>query len=449
MINDLRRRFILVTTLSVLLVLGVILGGINISNFMTVDSNLEERMDLLVNFGGSFLDYQEPPGEKPDAYEGVEAPSEKPDKDDKDQSGSAKKEENGAFKDKGPRGKRGNLEEAPFDTRYFTVTFDESGTVSDKELDRISSVSEDEALEMATEAYEKGNTRGYEGDLKYRLTTTDDGVKVIFLDGSRERGTARTFLYTSLVIAALAMVAVLILVIIFSKIVTRPVAESYEKQKRFITDASHEIKTPIAIIDANNEVIEMENGESEWTGSIRNQTRRLSSLTEKLVLLSRMDEEGYSPEQSDLELDSLIREVAGTYDAVCESCGKVIDLDLAEGVKIRGNSENIGRMLSLMIDNAIKYSSEGAHINIRLTGKQSQGHRGKCHLVLSNPVDEIAQGNLDVLFERFYRSDGSRSSKTGGHGIGLSVVSAIVRSHKGRIHASSPDGHSIVFDIVL
>lgn len=340
------------------------------------------------------------------------------------------------------------MKETPFDARYFSVDLDEAGAVSAIHLDSIASVTEETATAMATEVLSKSKTSGYYQGFRYAKATKSDGTNYyVFLDCNRELATFSSFFRASLIVSVIGALSYLVLVLIFSKIVLRPVAESYEKQKRFITDASHEIKTPLAIIDANTEVIEMEAGESEWTKSIRNQIQRLTSLTEKLVFLSRMDEESTKLEMREFDLSGLMNETLDSYEAVAISAGKKLERVIAPDVRLYGDETNILQMITLLMDNAMKYSNDQGDILVKLEQQQKGKHRLK--LTFRNTVEEIAVGNHDEFFERFYRADESRSTKTGGHGIGLSVVKAIVAAHHGKITAESKDGKSLQFVIML
>ena len=240
------------------------------------------------------------------------------------------------------------------------------------------------------------------------------------------------------------MLLVFLLVFFISKIVVKPIADSYEKQKRFITDAGHEIKTPLAIIDANTEVLEMEQGESEWTASIKNQVNRLSSLTERLIFLSKMDEETIIFSMEEFSLSGLISDMAASFQAVAKAQEKVLQLEIEQGVFYYGNESSFRQLLSILIDNAMKYSNPYGNITLSL----HQSER-KVEFMISNTVDQVPQGNLDRLFERFYRLDSSRNSETGGYGLGLSAAKAIIIAHKGKITAWSANGKLISFLIVL
>ena len=270
----------------------------------------------------------------------------------------------------------------------------------------------------------------------------------------------------------------------FSGKILKPVSESYEKQKRFITDASHEIKTPLTIIDANTEVIEMMEGENEWTNSTRKQVARLTSLTEKLVFLSRMDEEATKLEMLEFSLSDAILDTAEPFKAIARTKGKKLTIDVIDGILYTGDEKTIRQLVSILLDNAMKYSGcssvsfEKDNINKKNLNKtnlnkttQTQNDcvtttgdtapeieltmrpSGKNRIItVWNTVDETAnikKGRQDMLFERFYRTDTSHNSKTGGFGIGLSAAYAIVKAHKGKITAESKDGRSIKFTIVL
>ena len=414
MIRELRKKFIAASMLAILIVLALIIGIIDIANYLNVDKSTRQRMEMLIENEGSFENLKQ-------QRMGMQPP-----------------EEGAQPQMSQSRGLFNNniMKETPFDARYFSVDLDEDGAVSTIHLDSIASVTEETATAMATEVLSKSKTTGYYQGFRYAKATKSDGTNYyVFLDCNRELATFSSFFRASLIVSAIGALSYLVLVLIFSKIVLRPVAESYEKQKRFITDASHEIKTPLAIIDANTEVIEMEAGESEWTKSIRNQIKRLTSLTEKLVFLSRMDEESTKLEMREFDLSGLLDETIDSYEAVAISAGKTLERVIAPNVRLYGDETNILQMITLLMDNAMKYSNEQGDILVKLEQQQKGKHRLK--LTFRNTVEEIAVGNHDEFFERFYRADESRSTKTGGHGIGLSVVKAIVQAHHGKITAES------------
>ncbi|MBP5265601.1 MAG: HAMP domain-containing histidine kinase, partial [Lachnospiraceae bacterium] len=417
MIRELRKKFIAASMLAILIVLALIIGIIDMANYLNVDKSTRQRMEMLIENEGSFENLKQ-------QRMGMQPPEEG--------TQPQMPQNRGLFNNN-------IMKETPFDARYFSVDLDASGAVSTIHLDSIASVTEETATAMATEVLSKSKTSGYYQGFRYAKATKSDGTNYyVFLDCNRELATFTSFFRASLIVSAIGALSYLVLVLIFSKIVLRPVAESYEKQKRFITDASHEIKTPLAIIDANTEVIEMEAGESEWTKSIRNQIKRLTSLTEKLVFLSRMDEESTKLEMREFDLSGLLDETIDSYEAVVISAGKTLERVIAPNVRLYGDETNILQMITLLMDNAMKYSNEQGDILVKLEQQQKGKHRLK--LTFRNTVEEIAVGNHDEFFERFYRADESRSTKTGGHGIGLSVVKAIVQAHHGKVTAESKDG---------
>ena len=261
----------------------------------------------------------------------------------------------------------------------------------------------------------------------------------IFVDCSRELDNFYVLLQASFLLSFLGSSMVLILVLFFSKRVFRPVAASYEKQKQFITDAGHELKTPLTIIDANTEVLEMMEGENEWTVSIRKQVKRLTRLTQQMVALTRMEEGSGEEEMCILCLSQVIQEAAEPFCQVAENEGKNLSIFVEPRIQGKGNEMQLYQLVSLLLDNALKYSLPESSINLSFRKK---GKRAA--LVISNETDMVSKGNLDILFERFYRTDASRNSETGGAGIGLSVARAIVQRHRGKIQASSADGRHIV-----
>lgn len=408
MIKKLRRKFIAAAMLSVFAVLVIILGSIVFFNYQSIVDGAEERISLIEANGGSFPMWH-------DMY--------------------------GLF----GYNDRGRLSaESPFDTRYFTVRYNASDEAVAVYTGSIAAVDDITAVRLADLVVKGEKRSGFCGYFRYRVSDYINGNLVIFVDSARELTSFRDFLSMSVFAGAVGLLLVFILVLVFSGIFTRPAAESYEKQKRFITDASHEIKTPLAIINSANEVLEMENGENDWTKSISNQVNRLSSLTQELIMLSRMEEDGFKLKKTVFNLSDVCLETAHSFDAVAQANEKTYNVSIAPEISYNGDKENISRLISLLLDNAMKYSDKNGTVGFSVT------RSGKNIVIRTeNTVEEIKKGNLNVLFERFYRSDLSRSAKTGGSGIGLSVAKAIVTSHGGKITAQSPDGKSVVFTVVL
>ena len=411
---------------SVAAVLIVILGVINVINYSRINSEADRIIEMIERDEEGFLLGISP-------REGDELPEIRPEPPDSMEFG----------KGRGDEFPNGMSKETPFETRYFSVTVSSDGKVISKSLDRIAAINSEEAEELALAIYSSGEKSGFKGDYKFSVTDAGDSVKILFLDVQRSLSTFRNFLVTSTAVAAAGMLTVFILVFFISKIVTNPIAEGYEKQKMFITDASHELKTPLTIIDANTEVIEIESGENEWTEAIHHQVKRLASLTEDLVTLSRMEEDSIRHSFTDFSLSDALTESVELFKVAAEAAGKTIDLDVSRNVTLNGDEKSIRKLFGILCDNALKYSSEDGGIKVSLS------YRDRPVIVFSNKAEGVGKGNHDILFERFYRSDKSRNSKTGGYGIGLSVARAIMEAHKGRITAESPDGNTLVFTLTF
>ena len=405
MIKKLRRRFIMIAMFSITLVLTTLVLIINIGSYLDTMRNLDHRLMILKENNGYFPKVMPNKPGKSFMFPGYTS------------------------------------EETPFDTRYFTVQLKLDGKVIMVNTGRIASVKTKEAVTLAQNLLKEKKSEGFYEMYKYVSVSNEQDVLYIFLNCEKEIRALRSLQCVSALVLGVGIALVYVLVIFLTRLAIRPAQESYAKQKRFITDASHEIKTPLAIIDANTEVIEMENGESEWTRSTRKQIKRLSDLTQKLIFLSKMDEENVKIEMHPFQLKPVLMDVIQSYDSLLQK--KAFSFEVDE-VEIYGNQEYITQMLHLLMDNAIKYSNPHGEISVSCSK-----HGKKTVLVFFNSAEQLPTGNLDMLFERFYREDVSRNSKTGGHGIGLSVVKAIVEAHKGEVHCESQDGKSITFTITL
>ena len=399
----LRRKFILVAMGAVTVVLTLIIAGINVVNYSHVCKMADARLDYILA-GKDGIDWTDEP--KTDLGEDVGAG--------KTAAGDRVVMRTGHFE--------GMTAESPFDTRYFTVSI-AGGQVTDVNTARIAAVGAKRAARIAAGLYSKGWTSGFSGNYRYTVTVQGDETTYVFVDCSRE--------LASLAISCIGWLAVLAIVTGASGAVIRPMVESYSKQKRFITDASHEIKTPLAVIDAANEVQEIESGESEWTQSIHEQVARLTALTERLVFLARMDEGSAGFTMTSIDLSEAVDKAAAPFGSVAVSRGKRLATSIASGVRAHADAAAVAQVVELLLDNATRYASEDSVIELSLRAVSRGQGKGAAELVVSNAVDELPEGDLDRLFDRFYRADVSRSSKTGGSGVGLSVVRAIAEAHGG------------------
>lgn len=420
----LRRKFILVAMGAVTVVLTLIIAGINIVNYSHVCKMADARLDYILA-GKDGIDW-----------------------------GDESKAEPANGKDAGDsqagvriRHFEGMTAESPFDTRYFTVTID-AGQVADVNTARIAAVGAKRAASIAARLHAKGWTSGFSGNYRYTTDVQDDEITYVFVDCSRELASFHSFLSASVAISCIGWLAVLAIVAGASGAVIRPMVESCSKQKRFITDASHEIKTPLAVIDAANEVQEIESGESEWTQSIHEQVARLTALTERLVFLARMDEGSAGFTMATIDLSEAVDTAATPFESVAVSRGKRLSTSIACGVRAHADAAAVAQVVELLLDNATRYASEGSVIELSLRAVSRVQGKGATELVVSNAVDELPEGDLDRLFDRFYRADVSRSSKTGGSGVGLSVVRAIAEAHGGSASVCG-HGNQITFTVRL
>lgn len=414
MMGRLRRKFAAVAMAAVTVVLLSMVACINVVNYMNLCERADERLEVLSEGGGAFPD------------EGVAA------------AASALAERAATRRAARPPA---YTPEAPFETRYFTVTLSAEGDVLDSNTGKIAAVGAETAVAIARDVCARGGASGFYDVYRYRADDLADGSKMyIFLDCTRELDSFHSFLAVSAGVSALGWTLVFLLVVGFSRLAVRPIVEGYEKQKRFITDASHEIKTPLAVIRAANEVIALEHGEDEWTRSIDEQAERLGALTERLVLLARMDEGASALSMGDVSLSGVVEDVVTLYRPVAESRGKAISASIDAGLNVQGDKVALTQALELLVDNATRYASSGTVIEV------SARRRGRaCEVVVKNECDAVPKGDLDRLFERFYRDDVSRSARTGGSGVGLSVVRAIAEAHGGTVRAESTGPRSIAF----
>ena len=333
--------------------------------------------------------------------------------------------------------------EVPYMIRFFSVHLREDGAVVRVNQDYIASISEADAETYADTVLSHGKTRGYENGYRYLVDTAGGETVVLFLNSEREIQTMRSLLWITLAIAAACLVVVFGLVVLFSRRAITPYLKNMEAQKQFITNASHELKTPLTAIATSADVLAMEHDGDEWVHNIQTQAGRLSKLITNLVTLSRLDEEDPFPVRTEFSLSDALWEISEPFVSLSQAKGKTYTQDIADGLTVTGDRAAIQQMVSILLDNALKYSPDGGSISLtaRRGGK-------KVEVTVSNTVEGTRSIDASRLFDRFYRADESHSDAVSGTGIGLSIAKATVDAHGGKISAKQT-GSTITFQVSL
>lgn len=329
---------------------------------------------------------------------------------------------------------------------YFAVVTDAEGTIRSVDAVRIASGSREELREIAQTVLDRGERSGVTGVYRFRSEPLTDGSGsvFVFLDISLQRYAVVRVAYTSLLVGILCIEIMYFFVRILARSAIRPIAQNMERQKQFITDAGHELKTPVAIIMANTEAMELCTGETKWSRNIREQAQRLNGLTQNLLTLAKIDENTF---MESVEQVSLTKTVNGVIDMFIEPAALkhiLIEGDVAEDVALRANPDMMTRLISTLLDNAVKYASSDSTVRITLLADDDGAE-----FVIKNRCDELPQCEPEKLFDRFYRADAARTQKKGGYGIGLSAAQAITELHKGAISVKYEPENVIAFTVRL
>ncbi len=315
-------------------------------------------------------------------------------------------------------------EEQQFETRYFSVKFDEAGEAVRINTDYVYSIDEDEALQIGEMILLSGRLSGsiiYDGSKYLFKSAKSFGDTLVVLVDCTSRYWIIRQVMTYLIVVGLIILLIFSLIIgKLSTRIVRPFIENSERQKRFITNASHELKTPLAVISANTEMQELEGGKTKWTEATMRQVKRLNALVSELVTLSKLDEKDEIV-LSDVNATVIVREQADSFEQVVTTQGKRFERSIEDGVMIKAEERSVQELCSILLDNAAKYCDEGGCVKVELTGGKN------AHLSVSN--DYAAGQGVDYhrFFDRFYREDESHNSKKSGFGIGLSIAQEIAR----------------------
>ncbi len=405
MIKKLRIKLIAASMMSLLIVLLVIEGIVGVINYKKMVRDADRILEVLGENSGRF------PHEFPIDKKG---------------------------------GRRFMSAEIPYESRYFSVLLNEQGNVIFTDTQKTVTIDFADAQAYALEVWEEQSERGFLHRYRYLCCPYGGETRVIFLDCRRQLDTFQSLLATAVSVSVVGLLSVFVLLIYLSSRIVKPFSDNYEKQKRFITDAGHELKTPLTIIDADTEVLEMDFGENEWLKDIQGQTKRLADLTNAMVTLSRMEEGQNKEMEIEFPLSDVVEEVFHTFQAPAKIQEKVLTGVITPMLSMKGDEKAIRSLMTILLDNAMKYSDEKGRVAVTL-----ERQRNRIRLSVFNTTEHISKEQINHLFDRFYRTDDSRNSRTGGYGLGLSIAAATVASHRGKIIAETEDEKSLQITVVF
>ena len=419
-IRKLRLNFISISMFSFILVMLFTGGLINLANDQKIRSDMRAMLDYIISQEGNL--YNEETG-------GSYSPA-------SGQSGSGADSviETFPFLDYAP--------ELRYSTRYFAVLYNRSGVISDVKLGHIHTVSRDEAIKAAREVLERRASFGEYGDSYYykKGELPHDGSIVVMIDASTLINLNQSVTRSTLIICGVGLIITFLAVLALSSRIVQPEIENARRQKMFITNASHELKTPLAVIRANTELEELINGETEWTHSTLRQVDRLNGLIQNLVMIARAQEAEDPGTLTDVDASAAIIDTVRPYESLARQEGKTLSLDVVPDLHMTADESRLRQLAAILVDNAFKYCDEKGDVSVAFSrtriGRQMR-------LTVSNSYAAGKDVDYSRFFERFYREDTSHNTNRedrGGFGIGLSIAESICNQYKGSIRATWKDG---------
>lgn len=436
MVKTLQRKFVITAMAAITVLMLFMLGAVNIANRIITGNEVERKLRLI-------LENEENP------LKPVPAP-------DEDLPGF-------------PTGAPKNNYDTVMSSNFFVVRFDRDGNIVYVDVSRTSSVSENEAKILAEKAVfggketvEKKETEkkyeekkyeekkyadkrsGKDGKFRYLEghSQAEAGTTVIFLDVSEESVSYVRVLFLSAAIGIVCWGAMLVFVRFLSGYAIRPIAENIEKQKQFVTNAGHEIKTPLAIIQSNTEAMELFNGVNKWSKNIKEQVVRLDGLMKDLLALARMDEGALKVNASEFSVSELSARVIQEFIQPMETRGITVQADIRPEVFLYADQKQAEQLLMILLDNSLKYTNEGGQVRFFL---EKEGKR--VSIQVQNTCEVLPDVPPDKLFDRFYRADTARTQKNGGYGIGLSMARFLAEANKGTVRAAYGGGNTVCFTV--
>ena len=403
MIKKLQRKFILIAMLASMIVTFSIFGIIMYNNYKTIDKQNDGILNIITENNGKMPEFRP----RNDYMANV------------------------------------ITKESQFTTRYFYIKLNSEGELEETNLQNIAAISSEDAEKMLNKIKDENSETGYYDNYKYKITQKDDGELIVFLDCQSQLNNLKSTTEKSIIIILLGLSIVFIIISILSKKVLSPIIKNMEAQKQFITNAGHELKTPVSVILANMDVIEMKLGENdEWVKSTKNQAKRLDSLIKSLLNLAKVEEGETKISYSEFSITKIIQNEINEFKSLAQNRKFIYD-DSRE-ILMNADINSISQLITILIDNAVKYTPNDGNIKI-ITEKAGKNVK----IQFMNNCENVNLIDTKRLFDRFYREDKARSQGKNGYGIGLSIAKSIVELHKGKIEASITKDGMICFTIII
>ena len=415
MFNKTRRRIVFTVVFSLLILMAVTLTTIYVSNRIALQNENEEMLKWYVQ---RFSLEEQPNGneQRPDFK-----PDDKPD----DQGGKP-----------GPRDDEFGRNEPRFQlSTFYAVVYSGDGEVISVNNGNNVLQSETSLVEITDNILKSGKTSGRTGNMTYLVEKRDGVTLVAMIDGTINNDNQIILIKQMLIIGGAALVVLVIISIFISRLIVKPLEENDKRQKRFVSDAGHELKTPIAVISANSELLRRDVGENEWLNNIDYENERMSDLVKQLLALSKA--ENGDIQKATLDFSKLVDGEVLPFESLAYEKGKQIKSDVEHGITVKGSANQLRQLVSILLDNAV---SHGTGDKVDLTLKRE---RHNAALTVTNDAENISADQLSHLFDRFYRTDEARNESGSHYGLGLSIAKAVADAHGGKISAEYKDGKAI------
>ena len=407
MIDKLRFKFIKITCASVFAVLLVIVSAVNIFNILENNKNADGITQMIAENGGVLKKTVPPHGEFPDERR---SPFDRFDN------------------------RLQNREELPFSARYFTIYTDSEGNITDCNSDNIASVTDEEARQIGERILSEGRSVGWYKNYRYRLSEHNGGYLLVILEATATKNAVNAVFFITAIVGICAFLIVLLLVWLFSKRAVAPIAEAYDKQKQFITDAGHELKTPLTVISANAEILSLTYGENEWCEGIERQAQSMRNLISQMIQMSKLDENGQSFVFENFSLGDAVYDTAMSFVPVAEKNGLKITVTAEPDLYIQGDEGAIRQVISILTDNAVKYCDAGGFVSVT-----AERLKNRITVSVKNSYEAVQELDTERIFERFYRGDRSRTASNS-YGLGLSISRSVIEKHRASLTAHKGNG---------